>query len=454
MKEEALKEGKSFIDSVSYLSDNFEGFDGVIKSFQDAKENGRKSLEITVDMTHGGYVNQNYRFYRPQDMEEALETLTKPYRKPVYGGSHPGIFSNAKEIGRVTDAKFEMIENAEEGKPKCKIVAKAIITDQEAIEKIKDGRYLTVSSGATCIDYPTCSICGKKIDDEECNHRKGQTYKVGDSKEEKLCYWITNGLEYKEFSFVGEPADASKTHFAGVVSARVVDTPDFTQDVKTQQDAIQNSNKATLNDNKEPTPAEPKAEPAVEPKAEPVTEPVVDNKELETLKADKKALEEKVSKLEAELKTANESVNNIKIELNVKEGIIKTKADELEKLNQDKKSLESIYSNVVDSYKATMLDQIKEIECQTNQDLINSIESADSQEAKDKIINEKVDTYRNLALSDMENSLKELKLKRPNVVSNLQKLNNADSKNTNVKKVKRSAELTAMLESLNIKEIK
>lgn len=450
MKEEALKDGKSFIDSVSYLSDNFEGFEGVIKSFQDAKENGKKSLEITVDMTHGGYVNQNYRFYRPQDMEAALDTLTKPYRKPVYGGSHPGIFSNAKEIGRVTDAKFEMIDNAEEGKPTCKIVAKAIITDQEAIEKIKDGRYLTVSSGATCIEYPTCSICGKRVDDEDCTHRKGHMYKVGDNKEEKLCYWITNGLEYKEFSFVGEPADASKTHFAGVVSAKVVDTPDFTQDCKTQQDSIQNSNKVTLNDNKEPTPAQPKVEPTVEPKSEPVTDPVVDNKELETLKADKKALEEKVAKLEAELKAANESVNNIKIELNVKEGIIKTKADELEKVNQDKKSLESIYSNVVDSYKATILDQIKEIECQTNQDLINSIESADSQEAKDKIINEKVDTYRNLALSDMENSLKELKSKRPNVVSNLNKLN-VDSNNTNVKKVKRSTELTAMLEILNIK---
>lgn len=452
MKEEALKEGKSFIDSVSYLSDNFEGFDGVIKSFQDAKENGKKSLEITVDMTHGGYVNQNYRYYRPEDMEAALESLTKPYRKPVYGGSHPGIFSDAKEIGRVTDAKFEMIDNAEEGKPKCKIVAKAIITDQEAIEKIKDGRYLTVSSGATCIDYPTCSICGKKVDDEDCNHRKGHTYKVGDEKEEKLCYWITNGLEYKEFSFVGEPADASKTHFAGVVSARVVDTPDFTQDVKTQKDSVNDNNKTTLNENVDPAPVVEPAKTEPTP-AEPAktTEPIVDNKELETLKADKKALEEKVVKLEAELKTANESVNNIKVELNIKEGIIKTKADELEKLVQEKKSLESIYSNVVDSYKATMLDQIKEIECQTNQDLIKSIESADSQEAKDKLINEKVDSYRNLALSDMENSLKDLKEKRPNVVSNLSKLNENADNVTNVKKVvKKSAAVNAMLDVLHL----
>lgn len=433
MKEEALKEGKSFIDSVSYISEDIEGFKGVIKSFQDSKEEGKKALEITVDVTHGGYVNQNYRFYRPQDMEEAVDTLLKPYRKPVYGGSHPGIFSDAKEIGRVTDAKFVMIENAKEDAPKCKIVAKAIITDQEAIEKIKDGRYLTVSSGATCINYPTCSICGKHVDDEECNHYKGRTYKVDDEKEEKLCYWITDGLSYKEFSFVGEPADASKNHFAGVVSAQVVDAPDFTQDCKIQQDSISELSKQTIQDNVET------------PKKDNST--TVDNFEsLKDLQEVKVKLEEEKSKLEVELKEIKEQLNNTKVEVNVKDGIIKSKNNEIETLKNEKKSLESLYSNIMDAYKADILDQIKDIECQTNQDLINAIESADSQEAKDKLINEKVDSYRNLALSDMEQSLKDLKLKKPNIISNLKQLNIEDNNVKTVKSKKKSKELQHLLD--------
>jgi hypothetical protein len=66
-----------------------------------------------------------------------------------------------------------------------------------------DGRYLTVSIGATT-DAAICSICGQNLVEEGwCGHDKGEKY---DGQE---CYWIVGNLWFDECSWVNVPADSN-----------------------------------------------------------------------------------------------------------------------------------------------------------------------------------------------------------------------------------------------------
>jgi hypothetical protein len=77
----------------------------------------------------------------------------------------------------------------------------ANITDEEAIKKFMDGRYLTFSAGSTT-DRHVCSIC--KTDwakDGMCEHRHGKTY------DGEICVFITGDFLVMEGSVVNTPAD-------------------------------------------------------------------------------------------------------------------------------------------------------------------------------------------------------------------------------------------------------
>lgn len=77
------------------------------------------------------------------------------------------------------------------------------ITDQDAIEKILDGRYLTVSIGATA-DSAICNICGKDIIKEGwCEHERGETY------DGNVCGWLIGELWFDECSWVNIPSDST-----------------------------------------------------------------------------------------------------------------------------------------------------------------------------------------------------------------------------------------------------
>ena len=77
----------------------------------------------------------------------------------------------------------------------------ANITDEDAIKKFMDGRYLTFSAGSTT-DRHVCSIC--KTDwaqDGMCEHRHGQKY------DGEICVFITGDFIVLEGSVVNTPAD-------------------------------------------------------------------------------------------------------------------------------------------------------------------------------------------------------------------------------------------------------
>lgn len=151
----------------------------------------------TIDATHAGFVNGNNAYYPEQDMSDAVKSWTQPYEKPIL--THHNSVTDPK--GRVKQATYiPMVPNGDNS-PKGYIELKAEISDPDSIKKIKDERYNTVSIGAGASSV-VCSVCDHKIhEDGLCEHVRGKVY------DGKKAFWTIGGLEYRECSYVNNPAD-------------------------------------------------------------------------------------------------------------------------------------------------------------------------------------------------------------------------------------------------------
>jgi hypothetical protein len=202
-----------------------------------------KILRADIVATHAGRLTRNHGFYLPQKMREGANSLLENYGKPIL--THHN--SHDDPVGRVVGVKYvdtsmnfardsvvdALIKNL------CKpslpfvqsldlvdklsesdllrdpaypglghILITAEISDSDAIQKILDKRYLTVSIGAST-DKAICSICKQDwVEEGPCEHRPGKVY------DDKLAYIIAGKLLYDEVSFVNVPADT----LAGIVT--------------------------------------------------------------------------------------------------------------------------------------------------------------------------------------------------------------------------------------------
>lgn len=197
-------------------------------------ESETKGLYITYDLSHSGR-RINNRIYTTKGQQKGINTLLSPYPKPILthhdGGSDP--------IGRFTDGRWEdlsaqamsFFDNVQDymsvrksfdsddperifkslkqhnlltntdwpGLGRMRVQAK--ITDQKAIEKFLDGRYVTFSAGSTT-DRHVCSVClSDWAQGDLCEHRHGKIYD-GD-----LCVFVTGEFQVVEGSVVNMPAD-------------------------------------------------------------------------------------------------------------------------------------------------------------------------------------------------------------------------------------------------------
>lgn len=210
-----------------------------------------KSLGVRIAATHAGRVTLNNGLYLPDKMKAGTSTWTSPYPKPIL------LHHNAEDdgIGRVREAKYidistgfrressdhlrskfsdseiksdAILDAFIEGKlpiEKAIDVARelflkdysltkddsyeglgyieliASITDPDSIKKIITDRFLTGSIGARS-DAAICSVCKKDwIKEEQCDHNPGHIY------DGVLCVVIAGNLQYKEWSYVNQPAD-------------------------------------------------------------------------------------------------------------------------------------------------------------------------------------------------------------------------------------------------------
>lgn len=206
---------------------------------KDNKEPSGHSLLVQLAATHSGVVNGNRRFYRPDKMAASVHTwLPNTYARPV-------LISHDEEgdvIGRVRSAKYvddrykydgnfpilrDTVFYSQDSKRMSVynsidwivshmmdlddytglgyINLGAQVTNPEAIRKVLDDEYLTVSVGFKT-DSAVCSVCHTDwAVEDKCEHRPGE--KVDD----KQMFLITGNFDYSEVSFVNFPADPFAT---------------------------------------------------------------------------------------------------------------------------------------------------------------------------------------------------------------------------------------------------
>ncbi|MCY8577149.1 hypothetical protein MOD24_14965 [Bacillus haynesii] len=179
----------------------------VEKLTEAAKGKNKRKLVVQMEAIHVGRT-ANYTFYTEEGLKNGLESWTHPYNKPVltHHDSHSG-----EPIGRILRAEFaESTMSGRKG-----LIFTCEITDPEAIEKVLDGRYQTVSIGATT-DRVTCNICGTDRTKEWCEHWRGEEY------EGQTCHFVIGTTFGNEVSYVNVPADEN----AGNFSVSVEDSDD------------------------------------------------------------------------------------------------------------------------------------------------------------------------------------------------------------------------------------
>jgi len=169
----------------------------------DIKSGNNQEIYIEISATHTGYVNKNFYWYNSDDIKRDMISFLKPYPKPIVTG-HEFEDPNTT-IGRVVTVDFVSlpklnVDDIYSPEGFVKVIAK--ITDFDAIKKILDQRFLTVSIGGESSNV-FCSICNEQITDPfEHEHIRGKEY------DGKLAYWIVKGIEYTQIAFVNTPADS------------------------------------------------------------------------------------------------------------------------------------------------------------------------------------------------------------------------------------------------------
>ena len=180
-----------------------------IDNLLESVDKHQKGLIITYDLSHSGR-RINNRIYSTKGQQKGIESLTNPYPKPILknhnqsgepigrfiGGEWQSLNEDALSFLNSNQAmldvhsafsdddpdkiyktlkKLNLIENKKwPGLGRMRVQAN--ITDEEAIKKFLDGRYMTFSAGSTT-DRHVCSICSQDwVKDGMCEHRHGKTY--------------------------------------------------------------------------------------------------------------------------------------------------------------------------------------------------------------------------------------------------------------------------------------
>ena len=203
---------------------------------QDSTSETGHRLLVTVAATHSGIVNGNMRFYRPDRMQDSAPTWCRKGRpaKPVLvrhdkdcdplgrvltakyvdeSYKYASAFSRLKntlfydsksgrmDLYKSVDYVLSNLQNnsSYSGLGYCELGLS--ITNPDAIRKVQDEEYLTVSVGFDT-DSAICSACHTDwAVDDKCEHR------LGSKVDGKQVFLITGNFDYEELSFVNLPAD-------------------------------------------------------------------------------------------------------------------------------------------------------------------------------------------------------------------------------------------------------
>lgn len=188
-------------------------------------------LRVTLRAITANKVTRNYTYYPAESLEgdgvkAGYVTVTKPYAIPILldhvATGHTGILSSTGmpvPVGRATDAR---IVRRGRGGREAYLEIDAVIVDQQVIEYILNGLFLTVSIGQVP-GRVTCSVCGEEVRTFSCSneHVRGQSYEWDGNL--KMCYHIMHDIQFVEVSFVNVPSDSD-----AMVLAHSLDSGTFT----------------------------------------------------------------------------------------------------------------------------------------------------------------------------------------------------------------------------------
>jgi hypothetical protein len=163
-----------------------------VKILNESAKGKKRKLIVTMEAIHVGRT-KNYTYYTEEGLKAGLSSWTHPYNKPVL--THHNEY-DGEPIGRILKAEYS--EKTLSGRPG--LIFTCEITDPDAIEKVLDGRYQTVSIGAST-DKVICNICGTDRTQEWCDHWPGEKY------EDQTCHFIIGTTYGREVSYVNTPAD-------------------------------------------------------------------------------------------------------------------------------------------------------------------------------------------------------------------------------------------------------
>jgi hypothetical protein len=207
------------------------------------KSTDSKGLLVRVAASHAATINGNYRFYRPDRMQDGVKTWVpnKGFKRPVLIGHN----EDGDVLGRVIEARY--VDESYKFASDFPVIKDSLfyrtdsqkvglyesvdwivdnlldledytglgyielglnITNPEAVQKILRDEYLNVSVGFST-DKAVCSVCHQDwAADDRCEH------KLGSEVDGKTAFLICGDLDYSEVSFVNFPADP----FAGTIS--------------------------------------------------------------------------------------------------------------------------------------------------------------------------------------------------------------------------------------------
>lgn len=255
------------------------------------------SIDAYIEASHSNTVINNCK-YTDNSMLRDVQSYTFPFAKPML--KHHNDF-NGEPIGRIKNAEC-IDSNLLPGTKAINVVAN--ITDKDAMTKLLDGRYNTVSIGA----YPksiTCNHCGNKILKDGkfnfCGHMRGQVY------DNQKCTWTMEDLEYSELSIVNAPADRYAQVYKLVVNKKKNKEDNSDDGLKVDNNIVDEvleaiteienlvENNEIISENNE----------------ENVIEGNNDNNQNEIEDTENEVLKEKIKNLELQLSANLESINNL-----------------------------------------------------------------------------------------------------------------------------------------------
>ena len=300
----------------------------------------KKAVKVRIKAIHAGRTDNHHIFASDklkgsEELGTGAYSFTKPYNKPML--THHDTYQDP--VGRIIAAEYVEDE-------KGSIEIEVLVTDLDAIEKVKDGRYNTVSIGCRT-NSAKCNVCGTERMEEWCEHRRGVEY------DGIVCGWLLGDLWFHECSFVNVPADKE----AQTISWEEVDFEKYSLNQEDAGEVIEEGTMpiaasevieegAATNDEDD----EPSTENVEEVATEEVGENVEENEEQPFAQIMDQGFD-----FESEFKSLNDKLDTVYQALNAEfNSTIEEKNKEVGKaysaMNQSSKMLESAYVGLKDLY--------------------------------------------------------------------------------------------------------